>query len=265
MSLRAAVQSELFRATRSGQTLFWAYGLVPAGLLLVGIVSTFQYDTAPAPIRFEVLLRVFGAAGNPFVHLLYAIGAATLFAGEYGWETLRLIVPRNSRANIILAKFGTYALLVFLSLIGSFLAVLLPSAILLLLLGTAEAGLPDLLVPRLLAALFGSLLEAVVIGAAVALIAIVSRSLMASIIVPFLGSLGTTVLIEYLAPPPDTSILLPLPPVAGDAVRYWAEGAADNPAGAQLLLLAFLSLTLWSAALVAASVIAFKEQDLASE
>lgn len=180
MSLRAAVQSELFRTARSGQTLFWAYGLVPAALLLIAVASTLKYDTAPAPLRFEVLLRVFGAAGNPFVHLLYAIGAATLFAGEYGWETLRLIVPRNSRANIVLAKFATYTFLVFLSLLGSFLAVLLPSAVVLALTGTAEAGLPDLLVPRVLAALFGSLLEAAVVGAGVALIAIISRSLIAA-------------------------------------------------------------------------------------
>ena len=267
MNLRAAVSSELFRAVRSGPSLFWAYGLVPAMLLLMAAPSQLRLDdVAAAPLRFEALVRAVGAAGNPFVHLFYAIGASTLFAGDYGWETWRLILPRNSRANIILAKFATYGLFILASLAASLMAFVMPSAVILLFTGGLGAWVFDAgLVMHLLVAALASLLEALVIGGAVAVVAVITRSAVAAITCPFLGSLGLTLLLDYLSPPLTSELLLALPPYAGDVVRFWAEGSDANAVTGEMVGLALASLASAAAGLIAATTILFDQQDLANE
>src|SRR4029453_7346398 len=57
----------------------------------------------------EALVTAAGNFANPLVLLFVLIGAATLYAGDYRWETWRLISARNTRTNLLLGKLATVA------------------------------------------------------------------------------------------------------------------------------------------------------------
>src|SRR5690606_23346909 len=59
-----------------------------------------------------------GAAGNPIWHVFYIAAAATLFAGEYRWETWRFIAPRAPRPALMLGKAGAFAIFAAASLVA---------------------------------------------------------------------------------------------------------------------------------------------------
>ncbi len=119
MTLPSAIRAELYRTVRNRHPLFWAFFAVPLLFLLLAILREVQLAGAPTePSLAHVVIRSLRTAGNPMVHLFYAVGAATLFAGEYHWQTWRVLVPRNSRPNIVCAKFATYGFFLSLSLIA---------------------------------------------------------------------------------------------------------------------------------------------------
>ena len=59
----------------------------------------------------QSLVDAAGALAHPGVLAFLLIGAATVFAGDYRWETWRLITARNSRPNLIMGKAGAVKLL----------------------------------------------------------------------------------------------------------------------------------------------------------
>lgn len=262
-----ALRAELFRARRNRVTLFWAYGFVPLFGLLSGLVleMVMRVDVGAMPGAIDPLrlaLNSLASAGNPIAGLVYAIGAASLFAGDYRWESWRLATPRNSRANLILAKFGTFAALAAFSLLLSMLANVVSGFYQPLRFGAPIAWPRDpAAILTLLAAFGGSLLEMLVLGAVAALGAIATRALIGGALPAFLLFLILFFVIGYLNAPPALDRFLLAPPQAGDAIRSWASGrlAGDVAfAGAAVLVG-------WSAVLIAAGVALFDRQDLARE
>lgn len=63
-----------------------------------------------------------GVPGHPFGRYIIGAFVAVVFAGEYGWNTWKLIVPHRARTSLIAAK---YAIAFFLLAIGFTLAALL--------------------------------------------------------------------------------------------------------------------------------------------
>ena len=266
--LIAAVRGELYRARRNRPVLFWAYWAVPLALVLFGaaldLVALVHLRGAPGQRSFaDVATGPLYLAGNPFVHILYAAGAASLVAGEYRWETWRLIVPRSRRSLLIGAKLLVYVWLAGLALLFALVGATALRSVAEALSGGLERWTVDAAtLLRLGAAFVASLLEIAVLGAFVAVAAVRSRSVLAATLVGFGASLMLTLALEYVGPLPPAGAGLALPPFAADVVRGWAEGeeALAAPALVGLALLAF-----WALLLNAAAVLAFRRQDLARE
>ena len=268
--LRAAFRGELFRTLRNAGPLFWGYAAIPLIMLLfaltVEIFVAMRLQGVPADRPFaDIAVRPFAAAGNPIVHLFYAVGAATLFAGEYRWETWRLLVPRSRRGSLVAAKFLVYLLLVAASLLTLFAGTIAIRTVGQLLTGGAAGWETDAAaLLRLLVAAVGSLLEAAAFGGLVAWVAIASRSLTAAILLPFLLSLGIVLGLEYLNPQAALDLMLIVPTHAGDALRSWAAGGATH-LGTSGAAAALLALAAWTALTLAAATVLFARQDLAKE
>jgi hypothetical protein len=99
--------------------LVWLY---PIGLLVIFtlmISGNFVTDNSPSEPELgkwlEETALVWGAPGNTLGRYLLAAFAAVAFAGEYGWNTWKLIVPHRGRSALIAAK---YAVILFLFLIA---------------------------------------------------------------------------------------------------------------------------------------------------
>jgi len=268
--LRAAFRGELFRTLRNAGPLFWGYGAIPLIMLLfaltVEIFVAMQLQGVPADRPFaDIAVRPIAAAGNPIVHLFYAVGAATLFAGDYRWETWRLLVPRSRRGSLVAAKF-----LVYLLLVAASLFVLFAGTIAIRFLGqllTSGGGgwqTDGAALFRVAVAALGSLLEAAAFGGLVACVAIASRSLTAAILLPFLLSLGVVLGLEYLNAQAAADLMLLVPTHAGDALRSWAAGGAAAM-GAGGAAAALVALAAWTAVALAAAILLFARQDLARE
>lgn len=126
-----AIRAEGFRLSKNRTALFWSLVFVPIIALAVGVVTNFVLkgsetkilgDEKMPPELKEALARgtldladaLVTAAGNfanPLLLLFVLIGAATIYAGDYRWETWRLISARNSRGNLLLAKLAVVAIL----------------------------------------------------------------------------------------------------------------------------------------------------------
>ena len=112
-----AMSAEMLKLTRHKATWFLVW-LYPLGLLLIfalAIGGGFMVRDAPADPGLQRWLAetalVWGAPSNTLGRYLLAAFVAVAFAGEYGWNTWKLIVPHRSRASLISAKFATVVLL----------------------------------------------------------------------------------------------------------------------------------------------------------
>lgn len=268
MTLGAAFRGELYRTARNGAPLFWAYCSVPLMMALMALIVELSVSLDVSEARgtrpfADVAVAPLAAAGNPIVHLFYAVGAATLFAGEYRWETWRLLAPRNRRSNLVAAKFLVFALFVAASLLAGLAATLAVRALGSVVDGFALGWKPDAAtLLRLAAAFAGGIAEAAILGGAAACVAIVTRSLTSAILLPFLLSTGAVFALEYYSPAALLDPTLLVPSHAGDALRAWSGGGAVKVSTA---LAALLVLMLEALLLAAAGILLFKRQDLAKE
>jgi ABC-type transport system involved in multi-copper enzyme maturation permease subunit len=112
-----ALSAEWLKLTRHKATWFlvWIY---PIGLLIIFtlmISGNLVSDNSPSQPALKDWLQesalVWGAPGNTLGRYLLAAFAAVVFAGEYGWNTWKLIVPHRGRSSLIAAKYLTILLL----------------------------------------------------------------------------------------------------------------------------------------------------------
>jgi ABC-2 type transport system permease protein len=268
VTLAGAFRGELYRTLRNGSPLFWAYCAVPLVMILMALVVELSVGLDVSKARgmrpfADVAVAPLATAGNPIAHLFYAVGAATLFGGEYRWETWRLLAPRNRRSRLVGAKFLVFALLVAASLLAGLAATLAVR-----LLGAAVDGFSlgwkadGATLLRLAAAFAGSVAEAAILGGVAACVAIATRSVTAAILLPFLLSTSAVFALEYYSPPALLDAMLLIPSHSGDALRSWAGGGPVDSTTALASLAALVFLALLPAA---AAVLMFKRQDLARE
>lgn len=283
--LADAIRSETYRLSRNRTALFWSVLFVPImGVLLatVGFVVAKANEAKlvgklppelmkGGPLDLGLaLVKSAGDFANPAILMFVLIGAATLYAGDYRWETWRLISARNTRSNLIAGKVVV--------------------AVLVIVLATLAALASDVIAGLIQAAVFGRPLAFSMTGGAAAdfgllaltgwarilqftmlglLAAVMTRSLLAALFAPLVIGIGQYFLPNILLPmgvTPD-GWLLPLlsPGLATDLLKAVIEGgtAADLPDHAAAKGL--LGLGLWIGLPFAAAAAWFKRQDLSKE
>jgi ABC-2 type transport system permease protein len=128
--MRDAIAAEWMKLSRHratwGLVWVWAMGVVVFGLLALIIdVANGPGDAGGPPIAAAWIANMTGlweAPGQAFGRYMIGAFVAVAFAGEYGWNTWKLIVPHRARTSLIAAK---YAMVLVLLVCGFVLAALL--------------------------------------------------------------------------------------------------------------------------------------------
>ena len=286
-----AIRAEGFRLSRNRTALFWSLAFVPILSVAIGALTSFVLkgsetrilgdEKMPEELKAalgggtldmaDALVTAAGNLANPLVLLFVLIGAATLYAGDYRWETWRLITARNSRINLLLAKLAVVAVLALTAmgfmLVASLIENLIKAAVF-------ERSLTFALTGEMagqflgFAALSGlRILQFAMMGM---LAAVVTRSLLAALFVPLVFGIAQFFTPQMLGPMgvlPDAWLsVLVNPGAATDAIQAAIAGgvrAAALPDG--LLLKAWVSLALWTLVPLAGALAWFRRQDLSKE
>ena len=286
-----AIRAEGFRLSRNRTALFWSLAFVPILSVAIGALTSFVLkgsetrilgdEKMPEELKAalaggtldmaDALVSAAGNLANPLVLLFVLIGAATLYAGDYRWETWRLITARNSRINLLLAKLAVVAVLALTAmgfmLVASLIENLIKAAVF-------ERSLTFALTGEMagqflgFAALSGlRILQFAMMGM---LAAVVTRSLLAALFVPLVFGIAQFFSPQMLGPMgvmPDAWLsVLVNPGAATDAIQAAIAGgvrAAALPDG--LLPKAWVSLTLWTVVPLAGALAWFRRQDLSKE
>ncbi|HEY1073193.1 hypothetical protein [Brevundimonas sp.] len=284
--LADAIRSESYRLLKNRTAVFWSVFFVPVVGLAISIFGFFMVkskaDQLAGKLPPELVLggpldlgaSLAGNAGdlaNPAILAFLLIGAATLYAGDYRWETWRLISARNTRPVLLLGKVGVLklltlaAMLVFL-LIGSISDVakgMIFDRPMTFGFGAEQAGEFSLLFllsfVRVVQFLMISLLAATL-----------TRSLLAALFIPLVVGVGQFFLGQF-APmlglePSDWLAQLLMPGLAFETLKTLIKGgmeAAAMPDGMRIK--AIVSLAVWTLAPLAGAIAWFGRQDLSKE
>ncbi|HEX8215997.1 MAG TPA: hypothetical protein VF577_00910 [Allosphingosinicella sp.] len=128
-----ALRAEAAKIGRHKATwgLVWIYPIVLLGIIGLIVVMTLVnggdvVDKPPSLAEWlDDAAAFWGAPRQAVARMLIAAYVAVVFAGEYGWNTWKLIVPHRARARLLAAK---YALVLILFAIAFMLAAMLFTA-----------------------------------------------------------------------------------------------------------------------------------------
>lgn len=286
-----AIRAEGFRLSRNRTALFWSLVFVPMIMLVIGAVTNFVLkgsetkilgDEKMPPELKEALARgtldladalVTAASNfaNPLLLLFVLIGAATIYAGDYRWETWRLISARNSRGNLLLAKLAVVAMLALAAmafmLIASLAENLIKAAVFERTLTFAMTGEKALQFLGFTGLSWLRILQFTMMGM---LAAVLTRSLLAALFVPLVFGVAQFFTPQMLAPMgvmPDAWLsVLVNPGAATDVIQAVIKGGAEAAALPDgLVLKAWTSVTLWTLIPLAGALAWFRRQDLSKE
>lgn len=278
--LADAISAENLRLTRNRATLFWGFLFIPILALVAEIIGqVFMRQELPAQLRLlpvdmaDQLVSAFGEAGGVLTVLLSLIGAAVLFAGDYRWETWRLLSPRATRTDLFAAKgvvFATWALVTVL-LVGiadagvAWVSALIHGNQIEFGLGFGE------FVRQLLAVTLLSWVQLLFAGGLVALAASATRSMIAAIMIPIGVMIGLAIA-QVRYPIQDIAAewwkLWLIPGHAFEHARLFLAGietlpgqTVDTAAG----LSSVAAIVLWLALGFGGALVVFLRQDLSKE
>ena len=270
--LADALAAEAYKFMRQRGGLFWGFCAAPLAVLLFNLaLDTWIATRSPLPVGLDLgsqVERGLAMGGNPIFQIFFIAGAVSLFSGEYRWETWRLLTPRNSRINLMTAKFIVYAALTLLSLmalgLGSALHTLY-AAILGARLALPGAELPLLATGTLLACWS----ELLVLGLFAALVATVTRAMIGPLIAAITFAFAQSM--AMMVPGPADAPLrwfAAFPGMSAWYLRAWITGAEIAPGvfpAASRALPASLFLLAWIALLGGATLARLQRQDLERE
>jgi ABC-type transport system involved in multi-copper enzyme maturation permease subunit len=118
----SALSAETFKLRRHKATWFLVW-LFPIAYLIIFLIA-FAVGIAggdskaqPEPLGewIEDTILIWMVPANSFGRYLIAAFVAVVFAGEYGWNTWKLIVPHRSRSSLITAKYAAILILFAIS------------------------------------------------------------------------------------------------------------------------------------------------------
>jgi ABC-2 type transport system permease protein len=284
-----ALGAETYRLLRNRMTVFWSVLFTPLIFAIGGvgfhILSKSKGDPTAAAAGLPTTVQgaplnlaealTFGAdhAANGVLLVFMLIGAATVYAGDYRWETWRLITARNSRSALILGKVGVMKL----SAIAAGLAMIVAAfvfygaqAVVFERPMTFALSGPDAGQAALLWLL--SYIRVVQYGLIALLTAVATRSLLAALFVPwalgFVQSiLGAPPLLALLKLDPDGwGAQLMLPGLAYDTLKGLVKpGIVSVTTTDAALWPAIVGLAAWCVVPLALALLLFQRQDLSKE
>lgn len=293
-SALAAEWRKLLGHTKAVAFLVWIY---PIGalmiVLLIDILPGLFIETVrdlvavSPPLWTEDLHSVWNALngfpGGTFLRMPYLAFIATAFAGEYQWGTWKNIVPRQSRIALILSKFIILGLLMLISMMLTSLVITGGGWLQALLFGIpygpplADVVLASYL-PGLLAQILVTFVGTLIVAAYAALIAMYSRSIVASLllsvgvsIVEFSASLLLLIVSQALQRPNLVNIIVVTPSYNLDNVRSWVVDGVGSTFGGfpgftavPSIWLSVVILLLWLVVLLGGTALLFRRQDITS-
>jgi len=215
------------------------------------------------------LMSATANVANPLALLFLLIGAASLYTGDYRWETWRLISARNGRAPLLLGKVLTFAALAVVAMIVLTIGAMIEKAISASMLGRAMTfDASDGQIDKAFA-LFGASGLRILQVTMLSLVAgVLSRSLLAALFVPIVLSIAQIFAPFALAGmglETDGWLAFLINPGQGyDVVSAALKGGAQAPA-ADLVTRGWVTLAIWIAAPLAAALAWFQRQDLSKE
>ncbi|MDP1914554.1 hypothetical protein [Brevundimonas sp.] len=284
-----ALAAETYRILRNRMAVFWSVIFVPVIFAIGGVVfhvvnknqgdaaaaaAGLPVEVAGAPLNLAEFL-VFGAhhGANGVLMTFMLIGAATVYATDYRWETWRLISARNNRTFLILGKVGTMKLMA----IASTLAMLVAGFIYFLAQAIIFDRLPTFSVTADMAGdaaliWFLSYVRIVQYGLMALLTAVVTRSLLASLFVPWALGFGQSILgappvMMLLKLDPDGWLAqLLMPGLAYDTLKNLIQpGIVRVMTTEAALWPAIVSLAVWCTFPLLLALVLFRRQDLSKE
>lgn len=284
--LADAIRSETYRLSKNRTALFWSVLFIPIISVVMGVIAIFvakahEADLAGklppellqrAPLNLaESLVKSAADFANPIVLLFILIGAATIYAGDYRWETWRLISARNTRPNLLTGKVVVVIGLTVLATVAGLLADIITHLVQALILSRSlsfsmdGAAFTDFVQLTLLS--WARIIQFTMLAL---LAATVTRSLLAALFVPLVISVAQFFLPQMLmqmgVSPEGWLAPLLSPGLAADLLKAVIHGgmeAAGLPP--QAALKAVTGLALWIVGPFIAAVAYFKRQDLSKE
>jgi len=279
--LADAIAAESYKLLRNHGLLFWGFCFAPLANLLFNLSTEtwlFLHGTGAA-LRLaqaqgsridlgQQLMQGLSTSTSFFFEIFVIAGAAALFASEYRWETWRLVVPRNSRINLLLAKFAVFAMAASVDILAFGIFAALSALYGALLNGLSPAGFA-ISIPGAVGVFLGALAELLLLGALAALIATVSRAQMTALIggifFVIAQAIGMGIVHPWEAPLQDFAYL---PAMSAYLLRAWAAGQQIGPgifADPAQVLPACLFLLVWIGTLAGLAIAVFQQQDLSRE
>jgi ABC-2 type transport system permease protein len=274
--LADAIAAERFRLLRDRSALFWGFCFAP----LIGFMVSVGGDLfLRAVVRkpmpgvtvglVDQVIKVLADGASTFSVLFLMIGAAAVLAGDYRWETWRLLTPRNTRQNLLLAKLIVVGEAIFWNLVLSALlaavAAVLGSVI-------SQRTLTFSAFDRNLFDAVGVLavtwLEAMTLAALAAGVGVLTRSTMGVVIVCLGVRFVQTVMassLRLLEQGQPSWKLMAIPVYDADLLRATLLDASQLGAPAANAGPALAILAAWIALLTAGAVFLFRRQDLTKE
>lgn len=286
-----AIRAEGYRLSKNRTALFWSLAFVPIVAVAIGVLTNLVLKSGGSKLLVNgeappelgklmlsspldlghTMVAAAGSLANPVILLFVLIGAATIYAGDYRWESWRLISARNSRTNLLLGKLAVVA---GMSLVAMLLMLAAGLTENLIKAAVFERPLLFSITGPMLGQFFGQLalswLRIVQFTMMGMLAAVVTRSLLAALFVPLVVGVAQFFSPNLLMPmglAPDSWLAVLINPgSAVDTVSALIAGGVRAAAVADgLPLKAWLSMALWTFAPLALSIVWFKRQDLSKE
>ncbi|HEX8469984.1 MAG TPA: hypothetical protein VF633_02625 [Brevundimonas sp.] len=285
--LTDAISSEAYRFSKNRMAVFWSTMFLPVVLLIIGSIGQYFLKQKMVEVGGDVrlppelltsgamdlghsLVKLAGDLANPMLLLFVLIGTATLYAGDYRWETWRLSSARNTRANLILGKVGVAKMLTLFALVvffvfdfaGDIAKGLIHGQSFVFHFGGKEAGQMALLA-------LSSYVRVVQVGLLALLAAVVTRSLLATLFVPLVVSVAQFFLMQSMPlfgwEGSEWYAQALIPGLAYDTLKSAIMGGALSGVSSATVWAAAISLILWCGVPLIASIAWFQRQDLSKE
>ncbi len=288
----AAEWRKLLGHTEAVSLLVWIYPIGAFVLIgLFGILPTLfiesirDFTVANPPLWTDDLLAVWNAMngfpGGTFLRMPFLAFIAMAFAGEYQWDTWKNILLHQSRTRLVLSKFLVLGLLMLLSLMLTSLVIAGGEWLTMLLIdqpygpALADVDLRAFLQEGVMQ-IFVTFLGTLIVAAYTALIAMYSRSIIASLllsvgisIVEFSFSLLLLTASQVLQRPHIVNAIVATPTYNLENVRSWVvDGSASTFGGfpgftaEPTIWLSVAILLAWLAGLLWLTVVVFRRQDI---
>ena len=112
------------RSHKATWFLVWLYPILFSAVFLIAVVLGLagideQTDKQALAEWMEDTVLIWIVPTQTFGRYLIAAFVAVVFAGEYGWNTWKLVVPHRSRPALIAAKYGVVLALLFTAFVAA--------------------------------------------------------------------------------------------------------------------------------------------------